>query len=77
VSLFERRVEVLADEGINAKVEPGTWDEVVRLILDVIRRGSLADGLVAGIERCGDILAAHVPIRAGDTNELSNTVREV
>ena len=32
VSLLEHRVEMLADRGINEKVEPGTWDEVVARI---------------------------------------------
>lgn len=34
VSLLEHRVEVLADRGINLKVEPGTWDEIVQNLRD-------------------------------------------
>ena len=32
VSLVEHRVEVLADRGINAKVEKRTWDEIVHIL---------------------------------------------
>jgi len=74
VTMLERRVQVLADEGINKKVEPGTWDEVVRLVLSGIKAGSLADGLAAGVERCGEILKKDFPIKPDDTNELPNEV---
>lgn len=70
VALLERRVQVLADAGIHAKVPEGTWDEVVRLVLDGIKRGSLADGLTAAVERCGQILARDFPRKPDDTNEL-------
>jgi putative membrane protein len=33
VSLLERRVQVLADSGINARVKPGTWNLVVDVVL--------------------------------------------
>ena len=72
VALMEHRVRVLADEGINAKVKADQWDEVVGLVLKGVANKSLADGLVAAIERCGEILTADFPIKADDTNELSN-----
>lgn len=76
VSLFEHRIEVVGDSGINAKVEQQEWVEVVDLIRDGIRRQSLADGLVAAIERCGDLLHRRgVEIRPDDTDELSDDVR--
>jgi len=70
VSMLERRVQVLADSGIHSKVEDGTWDEVVKIILDGIGKGSVIDGLIAGIEHCGEILARHFPIKSDDTDEL-------
>ncbi len=74
VSLLERRVRVLADAGINAKVKPGQWDEVVGLVLHGIKNKSLADGLIAGVMRCGEILKQDFPIKPDDANELSNKV---
>jgi putative membrane protein len=70
VSLLERRVEVIADAGIHKKVGPSTWDSVVSLVLDGVRRGALVDGLCAAIARCGDILAEHFPPRPDDVDEL-------
>lgn len=70
VALFERRVQVVADKGIHSKVADGTWDEVVRLVLDGIRQGDPAKGLIAAIDRCGELLAKDFPRRADDINEL-------
>ena len=76
VSLFEHRIEVVGDAGINAKVEPGEWAEVVDLIRDGILRRSLADGLVAAVERCGDLLHRRgVALRDDDADELADDVR--
>lgn len=75
VSMLERRVQVLADRGINAKVDPGTWDQVVDLVLADVRKGSLVGGLCAGIDRCGELLGASFPIAPNDINELDDELR--
>ena len=76
VSLFEHRIEVVGDAGINAKVEPAEWAEVVGLIRDGIRGQSLAAGLAAAVERCGDLLHRRgVEVRPDDTDELADDVR--
>lgn len=76
VSLFEHRIEVIGDTGIDAKVEQAEWEEVVELIRDGIRSRTLADGMVAAIERCGDLLHRRgVEIRPDDTDELPDDVR--
>ena len=70
ISLLERRVQVLADRGINQKVAPGTWDEVVKILTAGLKSGQACDAFCKAIERCGDILAAHFPRRADDPDEL-------
>lgn len=76
VSLFEHRIEVLGDAGINAKVQPEEWVEVVDLIRDGIVRGDLAGGMVAGIEMCGELLHRRgVALRDDDVDELPDGVR--
>lgn len=72
VSLLEHRVEMLADRGINEKVEPGTWDEVVAMIKTGLRSGTACDSFCKAIERCGAILATHFPRQPDDKDELSN-----
>jgi putative membrane protein len=74
VSLLERRVILLADEGIDTKVDAEFWADTDDLVLEGIRKGSLRDGLVAGIGRAGDLLAEQFPWREGDRNEIPNRV---
>lgn len=73
-SLLERRVEVFADRGITEKVDPGTWDEIVKHLTSALRSGDACAGFCATIVRCGDILAAHFPRTANDRNELKDTL---
>lgn len=72
VSLLEHRVEVLADAGINAKVESHTWDEIVHILTDGLKSGRAADAFCRAIARCGEILALHFPRQADDRDELPN-----
>jgi putative membrane protein len=75
VSLLERRVVVLADEGIHRALGPGErWQDVVDLVLGGIRDGQAAAGIEAAVRRCGEILAAHVPPLTDNPNEIRNTV---
>jgi putative membrane protein len=75
-SLAEHRAEVFADDGIYAKAPPEVWNEVVDLLVAGLRRGSPADGFVAAVERTGQILAACLPPRGDDANELPDALTE-
>jgi putative membrane protein len=72
VSLLEHRVVVLADRGINEKVEPDTWQEIVGILTEGLKSDRTCDAFCATIERCGAILAKHFPRRADDIDELPN-----
>ncbi len=74
VSLLEHRAVVLADAGINAAVAADQWQRTTEALLDGVRRGSLAEGLVAGIRSAGEVLARHFPSAAGDRNEVPDRV---
>ncbi len=71
-SLFEHRVEVLADQGINEKVKPGTWDEVVQILTSGLKSKNGCAAFCAAIEHCGDTLAAHFPRQPDDRDELED-----
>ena len=74
VSLFERRVIVLGDEGIDAVVDAGQWERTDAAILEGIAKGQLCDGLLAGITSVGDVLEEKFPWREGDRNEIPDRV---
>ncbi len=75
VSLLEHRVSVLADRGIHARVEAGTWDAVVERVVAGLAAQRAEAGLADGIRLCGEILSRHFPRRPDDLNELPNTPR--
>jgi putative membrane protein len=74
ISVFERRVWVLADQGINASVAEGQWDEIVKMITDGIKQKRPADAICAAVEKIGDLLEAHFPIKPDDIDELKNVI---
>jgi putative membrane protein len=76
ISLFEHRVQVLADSGINAKVPEQTWDEIVTTILSGIKQDNACDALCQAIERCGALLTEHFPRKQDDNDELPNLIVE-
>ncbi len=76
LSLFEHRVVVIGDSGINTKVTPGHWNGIVAMVVEGMKNGKPADGLVRAIGRCGEILAEHgVKRRRDDKDELSDNLR--
>jgi putative membrane protein len=77
VSVAEHYVEVLADEGIDAMVPPGTWDKAVADFIEQVRAGRIAEGFVAAIEVVGARLAEHFPRAPDDPDELPNHLIEI
>ncbi len=74
VSLFERKVRVLADSGIHEKIGQETLNRFAAGISGGIREGRACDALCKAIEGAGELLAQHFPVTADDTNELSDDV---
>lgn len=76
ISLFEHRVWVLADRGIDSKVAPGQWDDSVAMIVRGIRDKRTAQAICEAVAQMGDLLAEHFPVRPDDQDELSNLIVE-
>ena len=72
ISLLERKVEVLADCGINEKVEKNYWNDLVKTLSSKIKEGRKVDGIVGAVMDCGRSLKEFFPIKEDDTNEISN-----
>jgi putative membrane protein len=77
VAVAERRVELIADEGINERVPPGTWDGIIAAFAAAVHEGRIGEGFVAAIEAVADVLAAHFPRAADDLNELPDRLVEL
>ena len=76
VSRFERRVEILADEGIHRVVGEGYWKAQVDDLVQAIHQDRFIEGLERCIASIGARLAEKFPRAADDQNELSNEPRE-
>jgi putative membrane protein len=76
VSLKDRRAEILADAGINSKVDPSAWNDVISDIMAGVKSGKPGDGFVAAIERCGRHLTTHFPAGPENSNELPDALTE-
>ena len=72
--LGERKFHILADKGINEKVESNVWVKVSENIQNNFKNGYFSKGIVEGIENVGKLLSEHFPIKSDDTNELTNKV---
>lgn len=74
LSLFERKVWVIADQGIYAKISQEELQTYTRQIVAGIKSGRKTEALCGEISRMGKLLAQHFPIKPDDTNELPNAV---
>ena len=70
VQLVDRRIEIVADRGIAAKVEQTEWDAICRAMEKVFREGRFAEGALLAIGRITALLARHFPPRGRNRNEL-------
>jgi hypothetical protein len=70
VQLVDRRVEVLADRGIAAKVPQAEWDSICRAMETAFKNGDYRGGALAAIAQAGELLATHFPAGDSNPNEL-------
>ena len=70
--LADRRIEIIADRGIDRIVGRAGWESICREMESRFRTGDFEDGVLRGIELITEILIKHYPPISGDINELSN-----
>jgi len=76
VALFEHRIRILRDSGVEERVPPEAWDEITEDLALGLRAGRKGASVVAAVEACGHLLVTHgVERRPDDTNELSDEPR--
>lgn len=77
ISAMERKVVVLADSGINAVVQAEQWEEVVRVVIDGIRKKQVSQGIVRAIGLCKTLLLENgFVVGPDDINELPDDLIE-
>ena len=72
--LADRRVEIVADRGINARVGATAWETICGAMQREFAAGRFEPGVLAGLGSVSDLLALHFPARPGDNpNELPDS----
>ncbi len=72
--LAQRKFYILADKGINEKVDQSVWNNIRDEMQSEFKEGHFTKGILSGIENVGNVLSKHFPIKSDDTNELSNRI---
>jgi putative membrane protein len=74
VSLAERYARIIADEGIAAHVSQAQWQGAIDALVAHMRDGRIADGFLAAIDVCGNVLAANFPRSESARDELPDRI---
>jgi len=71
-ALADHQVEIIADEGIHARVDQTVWADAAEALSRGLKRGDAAAGFEAAVELCGEVLASHFPPRPSNPNEVAD-----
>ncbi|APY14086.1 TPM domain-containing protein [Brucella sp. 10RB9214] len=77
VSMAEHYAEVIADAGINARVEQEEWNAIVSTLIHHASRATVGEGFVEAIGQAGKLLSHHFPAGDDDVNELDDHLIEL
>jgi uncharacterized membrane protein len=68
--LADRKVEIIADRGIDAKVGAAGWQTICAAMQRDFKAGNFESGVIKGIQAVSKHLAAHFPKHGAGPNEL-------
>jgi len=72
VQLVDRKIEIIADRGIAAKVPQAEWSAICRAMERAFGESLFLEGSLAAIDAITRILALRFPPRGRNPNELSD-----
>ncbi len=70
----ERRVEIVADRGLNHRVTQAQWDAICRSMETSFSGGEYEQGLSQGINTIGNLLREHFPADMGQNEQTDRPV---
>jgi len=74
LAVMDKKFAVIGDAGIHAVVGDEFWESLRDAMVDDFKEGRFTEGLVNGIETCGEILKKAFPHQDDDINELSDEI---
>lgn len=70
VNLAEHKVDIVADRGIDRKIDSATWQAVCATMTDGFRKGQFHEATLAAVEQVNALLREHFPANGARPNEL-------
>ena len=74
IACEEQRFVILGDEGIDANVPAGFWDEIAAKLTIRFQHREFTEGIVEAIHSAGEELRHYFPRAHDDVNELTNDI---
>ena len=71
----QRKLAILGDEGINARVPDGFWDDILAAMSKRFADDDCIGGLEEGVAAVGSQLQTYFPYQSDDVNELADAVQ--
>ena len=70
VNLADRKVDIVADRGIDRKIDEATWQAVCATMTHGFAKGDFHTATLAAIAQVNDLLRRHFPADGSGVNEL-------
>jgi putative membrane protein len=76
-AMAEHYVEIIADEGINDRIDPAVWNAIIGDFTGLMRKGETVSAFEGAIASCGGLLKTHAPRPLRNPNELPDHLVEI
>ncbi|MGH8852661.1 MAG: TPM domain-containing protein [Telluria sp.] len=70
INLAEHKVDIVADRGIDRKIDSSTWQAVCRTMTVGFKAGQFHDATLAAVDQVNALLRQHFPADGTGRNEL-------
>ena len=70
VNLAERKVDIVADRGIDRRIAPATWQAICDVLTRGFARGEFEAATLAALDQVNSLLREHFPANGARPNEL-------
>ncbi len=74
ISVFEQKMWILADQGVNDKIAQGEWEKIVDAATAKIAAGERCAAICQAVDDIAALLRPYFRYREGDRDELDNLV---
>ena len=70
----DRKFEIVADEGINAKISGEKWNIITNHLVSEFKSGKYKSGIIKALDEIKAVLIKDFPRKSDDKNELPNDI---